>query len=132
MKFLDKIKRGLAKFYYGRYGFDQLSVFLMILSFIFVNIRYIWMVSYLFSIIAIWRSLSKNISKRKVEGDWFNKNIWFKIKKQYFKIKRYFALRKGYILFKCKKCKKQLRIPRHKGTIKITCPECKNVIIKKT
>lgn len=132
MNFLNKVKQGLTKFFYGRYGADQLTYFLLILSIIITYVKYGWIVSYLLLAVAIFRTLSKNIPKRRKEGDWFNRNIWFKIKRAYFSAKNRIKQRKEFIYFKCISCKKQMRVPRNKGKIRVTCPNCRQIIIKKT
>ena len=33
--------------------------------------------------------------------------------------------KKNYKYFKCKNCKAQLRVPKGKGKINVTCPKCK-------
>ncbi len=38
---------------------------------------------------------------------------------------------KYYRYYKCSNCRKTLRVPRGKGKISITCPKCKNVMVKK-
>ncbi|MBN2853069.1 MAG: hypothetical protein JXQ23_10085 [Clostridia bacterium] len=132
MNFLIKVKQKLTRFFHGRYGADQLTYFLLILSIIITYISYGWIASYLLLLLAIFRTLSKNIPKRRAEGDWFNKNIWFKIKRLFFNTKNRIRQRKEFIYFKCPKCRKQMRVPKNKGKIKVTCPSCQQIIIKKT
>ena len=132
MKFLDKLKRGLIKYFYGRYGVDQLTYFILLVSIVLTYFKYTWILSYVLMGYAVFRTLSKNIIKRRIEGAWFNKNIWFKIKGFFKRISIRFKQRKEYLYFKCNSCKKTLRVPRNKGKIKITCPQCKKTIVKKT
>lgn len=37
-----------------------------------------------------------------------------------------------HIIFKCRKCKQKLRVPKGKGTIIVTCSKCSNKIKKRT
>jgi len=132
MKFFEKIKRKLVMFFNGRYGADQLTYFLLIVSIVLSYFRYTWIISYLLMGYSVFRTLSKNIYKRQLEGMWFNKHIWFKIKGFLIKINKRLKQSKQYKFMKCSSCKTTLRVPRNKGKIKITCPNCKKVIIKKT
>ena len=40
--------------------------------------------------------------------------------------------KKNYAYFRCKNCKQELRVPRGKGKVKVTCPKCKTQVVKKT
>ena len=64
----------------------------------------------------IFRILSTNIAKRRYEAD------------------RFSSLFKSdpYKRFKCPKCGTVCRVPKGRGKIKITCPNCKEQFIKKT
>ena len=43
-----------------------------------------------------------------------------------------FAQRKVYRYFRCPRCRQQLRVPRGRGRISITCPKCGTSFIKKS
>ena len=43
-----------------------------------------------------------------------------------------FKQRKQYRYFRCPQCGQQLRVPRGRGKISITCPKCHNQFIKKS
>ena len=127
MKFVDKVR----KFMYGRYGNDELSMFLMklyivlfILS-IFIKLDIISIIELLIFIIVIFRILSKNISARRREN-----SIFLKYKNKFLKpfknIKRNLN-DKEHIYKKCKHCKTLMKLPvDSKRGIKIAkCPKCK-------
>lgn len=127
----------LRKFMMGRYGVDQLSMFLLILSIIFsISSRFMesQIISVLFIItmgLAYYRILSRDIGRRRHENNELLK-IWNPIKNRLrYWIQRIKDLR-VYKRFKCPSCKQSLRVPRGKGKISITCPKCKTGIIKKT
>ena len=40
--------------------------------------------------------------------------------------------RKDYKYFKCKNCKQEIKVPKGKGTIKVTCPKCGEKTIQKS
>lgn len=127
----------LRKFMIGRYGVDQLSMFLLGLSIIFslvsrfVDSRVINIVFLTLAVISYYRIVSKDIARRRYENDELLK-IWNPMKSKInVTIKRIKDIRK-YKRFKCPSCKQALRVPRGKGKIAITCPKCKTGVIKKS
>lgn len=123
----------LRKFMIGRYGVDFLSRFLIILAFIIsvanifiknTTVYTIFMaVSSALLIISIWRTFSKKIYKRAEENRKYMEATkplrnWSNITKEKWKN------RKKYKYFKCSNCKKDLRVPKNKGKIVVTCPHC--------
>ncbi len=143
-------KKMLENFFAGRYGTDALNLFLLIMSVVFLNIPYVFILSYVFLTLALYRMLSRNKYKRQQELNWYNKKIGFKLnnllrefsrsllklylylKTKYKKHKKIQEDKKYYIFFKCKSCGNNLRVPKDKGKIKTTCPVCKNETIRKT
>ena len=128
----------------GRNGSDALSVFLtaaalvlaVAASVITTEIaRYIVSaVAIVLVVIAAARMLSTNVGRRRAENEKFlaffrafRKDPQKKAEKA-----RRKEDRKAHAYFKCPECKKELRVPRGKGKIKITCPHCGHQFIKKT
>ncbi len=128
---LEKLRR----FMYGRYGVDKLgrmtslvALGLIVISWFiwhpFIKLPFV-LVAYLFLGISIFRMLSRNTVLRLREN-----RIYMNISS---KIKAFFKRdRKYYKYFACPKCKKTLKVPKHKGKISITCPHCRYEFIKKT
>lgn len=122
---------------YGRYGNDILSRHLSILALILLLVSYIpylrflWFVAVFVMIFSTFRMFSKNTSSRRKE---LEKYLGFgnKIKKFINLKKEKFRNRKTHKYLKCKNCKANLRVPKGKGKIEITCPKCKSTIIKRT
>ncbi len=131
-------------------GADELSVTLIIAGILLILAYPIFTVLYLritfialgviLIALALMRALSTNISKRRSENDTFlslfrrgnseerrREREEKKAKKQKRKENE-----KIYAYFFCPKCKKELRVPRGKGKIKITCPNCGGQFIRKT
>jgi hypothetical protein len=130
-------------FMQGSYGFDLLSVFLILLSFLF-NIWYkTRILGSLLVLYVLYRAFSKNIYKRKREYDIFysyaskflsklgiklpynstpldfrNVDIFINNLKYKFNQKRQFKITK------CPYCGQKLRLPRGKGNITVTCKKC--------
>jgi hypothetical protein len=139
----------LRNFFNGRYGMDNLIITLFLLSAILLNLKYVWVIAVVLSGYAVFRMLSKNIDKRKLELQKFDK-MAYKFR-QYFtpavmmiakglmstykmtvNYKTRFQQRKQYVFIKCTNCKNMLRLPRSKGKLSVTCPVCKLEFIKKT
>ncbi|ABR36805.1 Zn-finger containing protein [Clostridium beijerinckii] len=121
----------LRRFMFGRYGGDELSKALLVLSFILLlimnfvpkDLRFLTILAYIPVIICMFRIFSRNIYKRRNENYKYlkikNKIVmWFKNN-----INRIKTL-KNYKYYTCSNCKQKLRVPRGKGKISITCPKC--------
>jgi hypothetical protein len=134
----EKIKMNrLKEFMIGRYGRDQLSLALLILSVLLTwaaeltRLPILTFIGYALFGISIFRMLSRNVTKRSMENNKFNMLIspaysWIK-KKQ----KRVNDA-KTHKCFQCPNCKTNLRVPKGKGKIVITCPKCKTELRKRT
>ena len=122
----------LKKFMYGRYGADQLSRALLILSFVLIviagllprNLSSLTAMGYIPTLVCIFRIFSKNIYKRKQENYKYltfenSMTKWFKQKLNRAKDS------KTHKYFTCPDCKQKLRVPRGHGKISVTCPKCK-------
>lgn len=122
----------LKKFMYGRYGGDNLSRALLILSFVLLiivgflpkSLLGLEIVAYIPTAICIFRIFSRNIYKRQQENYKYLKiendaKAWFKSKLNRIQDS------KTHKYFTCPDCKQKLRVPRGQGKISITCPKCK-------
>ena len=136
-QFLTNLIYKYQRFMYGRYGFDELSYALILLSFLLTvlsNIKGLWFLYFVAVVpivLSILRCLSKNITLRCNERAKFMKIIgpcksWFKL------LIKKVANRKTHRFFKCPQCNSTLRVPKGRGKINITCPKCGNKMIKKT
>ncbi len=127
----------LRRFMAGRYGADQLSLALLILSIILTLIAQIArlpilaMISYIPLILCIFRMLSRNVNKRSMENYKFSMLI-SPLYARFIKVRRRLAESKTKRFLKCPQCKAELRLPKGKGTIIVTCPKCRNEFKAKT
>ncbi len=127
----------LRKFMMGRYGVDQLAAGLLFLSFILSVIFYIFplgLLSYLVYapfILFLLRALSKNHNARQKENMAFLK-LWNPIAAWVGKKSRRLSSYRTHRYFKCPGCSQEVRVPKGKGKIKITCPKCRLEFIKKS
>ncbi|MCI5997961.1 MAG: hypothetical protein PT934_05015 [Peptoniphilaceae bacterium] len=129
------MKEKFLNFMKERYGFDILNLIIFYFSIgisiinLFKKSNVLSVTSLILLLIVFLRAFSKNKRKRAMEQiKFFNffSPIYAKLLK--FKSKDL----KNYKYFKCKNCKKELRVPRGKGKIKITCPNCKHEEIIKS
>lgn len=132
-----KLGEKMQSFMYARYGYDELSKAVSIGAVILVFLTWIPELQILsFVALAAWlwvfiRGFSKNISKRQRERMAYL-NFTGKIRNWFSVRKRAWSDRKTHRYFTCPTCKKTLRVPKGKGTLKITCPQCGNQFTKKT
>lgn len=121
----------------GRYGVDQLSKAMLILTLVlliissFTGLDIINALGVLVLALTYMRILSRNINKRHQENlrflQWI-KPIRVKYNKFFIRLKEH----RTHRFLKCTQCNQQLRVPKGKGKIRITCPKCKSTIIKRT
>ncbi len=130
--FFQKFQR----FMYGRYGTDTFTFFLLGLGLVltFCGSLFFWPITLLGDavyIYSIFRMFSKNIPARQREYYAFMR-FWGPVKKWFALQKRRFAERKTYRYFKCPNCRQDLRAPKGRGKIEVTCQKCHKVFITKT
>ena len=124
------------QFMYGRYGGDPFNLVLLgaglLLSLLGGLLFWpLTLAADALYIYALFRMFSKNIPARQREYYAFLKVWnplvgWCKLQRQKW------SLRKTYKYFKCPNCKQQLRAPRGRGNIEVTCQRCHNVFRTKT
>ena len=122
------IRNAIQRFMYGRYGSDQLNVFLIVLyllcyllSAVTAFLPLYWL-SLLLICVTLFRILSRNIPARRRENAKFLQAAGPVI--QWFRLRRTIHRDKDHRYFKCPNCGQQLRVPRGKGRITVTCRNC--------
>ena len=139
--FFSRVGNSLARFMYGRYGFDELSKFLWIVSLVLLVAAmlpfpffipfFLYVLGITLFIYVLIRTFSRKHEKRRRERAWYlRRTARFRNAKALRKSKK--RDRKTHVYFKCKHCKNVLRVPRGKGAIVVTCPICKQRIEKNT
>lgn len=129
----EKIQRFMA----GRYGADEFSrvcsmtaLILLLLS-MFGRFGICYWLAVALMIYSIWRTMSRNVSKRYQENQkYLNYRYRLIVKKD--KLKKRFQQRKIYRFYRCPQCRQMVRVPRGRGKICITCPKCRTEFVKKS
>jgi len=123
-------------FMMGRYGADQLTMAILITAvilnivFSYVAVPLLWILPLLLLAFGVFRMFSKNIYKRQAENQKFLR-VWYPVSGWFKKIfKR--AADKNYKYFRCQSCGQEMRVPKGKGKIMVTCPKCGNRFMKKS
>ena len=124
-----RLSAGVRRFMIGRYGTDKLNMAIlvvgMIASLISVFVRLpllnllLVLLAYCLMGWALFRMLSRNTYKRYQEN------------RKYLMLVQRFKDRE-HRYYDCPRCRQQVRVPRRKGKISITCPKCKEKFIRKT
>lgn len=118
----------LMQFMSGRYGTDKLFYGIMIfaaaIAFINLIVRSypLQLVVYGLFAFAVFRMLSRNITARRKENQWFTEKV-FTLKKR----KEFYDRQKAdslHVYKKCPACKAVLRLPRRVGVHTTVCPRC--------
>ena len=121
----------------GRYGYDELSKAMFIAALICMVLAFVPSLQFMYApAIVFWlwsmvRCYSRNLEKRRVERAAYLR-FTGNIKSRFAVKKKAWKERKTHRYFRCKQCKTVLRVPKGKGTIKITCSKCRSELIKKT
>ena len=130
MNFLQRIMASLQRFMSGRYsGGDPLNMFLITIYLLlailqlFVHHLALYFVSLPFVIFFLFRILSKNIAARQRENAKYLE-LSQPIRKWIHKYIRRIRDRRIYKYFSCPGCHRELRVPRGRSEIEITCPHC--------
>lgn len=126
----------MRRMMYGRYGVDQLSFFLVGVYLVgyllesLLRIRALGLLSTLCLLWALYRTFSRQLDRRRMENDQFLEIAGPIIHR--YTVKKCRRRDKEHRYFKCPNCGQQLRVPRGKGRISITCRSCGVTFEEKT
>lgn len=122
------IRSKLQQFMMGRNGGDQFSLALLgvaivcnLLSSLFDLGIFYW-ISLVCMGYALFRIFSRNVTKRRGENARFLAKV--RPLKRRFSSARARFQDKEHRYFRCPNCKQQMRVPRGKGRIQVTCRSC--------
>ena len=131
--FFGRMGDSLRRFMMGRYGMDDLNRFLFYTWVVLIVLELIIPVRGVKSLLStlgllvvifeLFRMLSRNIAKRYQENLKFL-DMTAGLRKTLRINRRKFDDRKTYRYFRCPGCGQEVRVPKGKGHIRITCPKC--------
>lgn len=122
------IRGFLLRLMSGRYGTDQLNRTMLIVAlisyflFIFTRSSVFYLVFLVLMVLSVYRMFSRNILRRREENYRFQHLTGPAV--QWLRLRRTIHRDKEHRYFKCPNCGQQLRVPRGKGTITVTCRNC--------
>ena len=128
--FFDRLRWKLQAFMRGRNGVDELNrvltyiVLIVYVISLFTQSTILYYISFIGLIYLTYRMLSKNLYERREENRKFI--TWMET------TRIRFEQRKDYKIFKCKGCGRNIRVPRGKGKIEVTCPMCGSKTVHRT
>jgi len=130
MKPSSKFIQRVQQFMRGRYGQnDTLNRFLTDLALLLIVIslfsRSIWLtpIAILLIVLNYWRLFSRKIYVQVAINRGFER-IWLPLIRPLTKLKYQIVKHWRYRFFRCEKCHQRIRIPRHHGHVRVTCPKC--------
>ena len=122
------IRNAIHRFMYGRYGNASLNTFLIVFSlflyllFVLTQIALFYWICLVLVFVSLFRLLSRNFEARRKENAKFMRLAGPVT--QWFRLQRTIRRDKDHRYFKCPNCGQQLRVPRGKGKIIVTCRSC--------
>ena len=135
---MKKFQNWLYKFMYGRYGHDTLNYWIIIfamlvsiLSAIFLHSNnFVSLFVYLLLVLSVFRMMSKQRYKRKKENEKFYA-ITRPIRSR-FKLIKSNLTDKESRYYQCPQCGQKVRVPRGRGKIEISCPNCRTKFTRRS
>ena len=130
------MKEKLIRFMIGRYGVDQFSRFLMVVTLVLMLLgifthHIVYYIGFAGMIYMYFRIFSKKWDKRRAENQWYLRKS-YAIRNWFDKKKKMWQLKKTHKIFKCPTCKQKIKVPKGKGKIEIRCTKCDTKFIKRS
>ncbi len=133
------MRERLARFMAGRNGNDQLNIFLLVVDVVLIVLSTIWKSAsgVLYPLVLAllvyiyFRMFSRNVYKRREENGKYMR-LKYKVDAALRLRKERWVQRKDYKFFTCPSCRTSLRVPRHRGKVKIVCRKCGTSFFGKT
>lgn len=131
-----------TRFRSGRYGFDSVSLAMVLLAAVICGVPYLWIASLALVALAVARGFSRNIAARTREAFAFSGvmgrvGAWLgsagrALARGFSGASARLRERRAYVVLRCPSCRAKLRLPRGRGKLAVTCPMCHCSFIHKT
>ena len=130
------MKAKIIRFMIGRYGVDQFSRFLMVVTLVLMLLGIfthpiVYYVGFAGMKYMYFRIFSKKWDKRRAENQWYLRKS-YAIRNWFDKKKKMWQLKKTHKIFKCPTCKQKIKVPKGRGKIEIRCTKCDTKFIKRS
>lgn len=130
------MKERLRHWMSGRYGMDKFGQFINIAAMIVLILGILFselLVSIAFAAVLYqnFRMFSRNTGARSRENLAFI-SMQRRLKARFQSAGQQTRQRKTHRFYRCPSCKQQLRVPKGKGQIRLTCPNCKTQFERKS
>lgn len=135
--FFDRLQWKMSAWMQGRYGSDSLSNALIVAGLIFTvlsvvpGLDFLSLLAFAFLAWALFRCFSRNGYRRASENEAYLR-FAAKPKRMFSLMGKVWKNRKTTRYFKCKNCGTVLSVPRGKGKLRVTCPQCHEQTIRKS
>ena len=122
------VRSFLTRIMTGRYGTDQLNLFLLIIYLALIIVEWItrlalfYWIALVFLIISFLRCFSRQLDRRRAENQKFLQII--QPVRRFFRDTRTRMKDRNHRYFRCPCCGQQMRVPRGKGRITVHCRTC--------
>lgn len=141
----QKLGQKFQRFMIGRNGPDNLARFSLFIAFLFMVVGLFVrepIVNQVITVLAFaaigycyFRIFSRKVANRYKENRKYvsiSSKLTAPFRRQYSHAKEWMTHHKTHRIYTCKKCGQSLRVPKGKGTVKVTCPKCKESFTAKS
>ncbi len=129
-------QRPLPGWMRGRYGVDQLGRVTSTASLVCLLLTLVPRLGFLLYVgvallaLSYWRMLSRNVAGRYRENATYLAYLG-RLRRRWDRVKARTAGRRTHHFLRCSGCGAEMKVPRGKGKVRITCPSCKTQFVRK-
>lgn len=134
------MRNWLQKVMAGRYGVDEfnrclntMALITLVLSVLFTGVlgMVFWLLAIASLVYSYFRMFSRNTYRRRAENNAYL-TLRYNLTRKFSGVRQRMQQKKYYRFFKCPKCGITTRVPKGKGKIRITCPKCGEIFVRKS
>lgn len=127
----SKFGRWLIHLMVGRYGRNDslnrfltwFSLLLLIISFFQFYSGWFFTVAVILIALSYWRLFSHNIYRQVALNRRFER-FWQALTRPFSRLRYQINQHQHYRFFHCANCHQRIRVPKHHGHVRVTCPSC--------